>query len=92
MMPINTFKQQPQFLHNTVKQSTPSMPLLNLNQFSYMTNKQSLSPVLDLNVGVIENEAVQFTSVLRKRRVKMNRHKLKKRRKKQRFLTRKATK
>jgi len=57
-----------------------------------MTNKQSLSPVLDLNVGVIENEAVQFTSVLRKRRVKMNRHKLKKRRKKQRFLTRKATK
>jgi tRNA G10 N-methylase Trm11 len=68
------------------------MPSLNLNQFSYMTNKQSLSPVLDLNVGVIENEAVQFTSVLRKRRVKMNRHKLKKRRKKQRFLTRKATK
>jgi len=66
--------------------------IIKFKPISYMTNKQSLSPVLDLNVGVIENEAVQFTSVLRKRRVKMNRHKLKKRRKKQRFLTRKATK
>lgn len=70
-------------------------PQLNLSQFKYLLQqpqKISARPALNLNVGVVEEEGVAFTSVLRKRRVKMNRHKLKKRRKKQRFLTRKATK
>lgn len=35
---------------------------------------------------------LEFTSVLRKRRTKMNRHQLKKRRKRERFSTRKSTK
>lgn len=35
---------------------------------------------------------MEFTSVLRKRRTKMNRHQLKKRRKRERFSTRKSTK
>lgn len=64
--------------HQQLFQSTMIMP--------QRIQIQQIAPALQ------QNEELQFTSVLRKRRTMMNRHKLKKRRKRERFSTRKSTK
>jgi hypothetical protein len=68
----------------------------NLNQFSTQQQFTQLSKQQEsfsfISTNKLTSFEEQFTSVLRKRRTMMNRHKLKKRRKRERFSTRKSSK
>eukprot|EP00461_Guttulinopsis_vulgaris_P000027 UN00027 len=93
MMPQQQMAFQPQQQMLMPKVPAPFANFQPQQQFTQLQRSFMMPQRIQIEVpGVLQNEELQFTSVLRKRRTKMNRHKLKKRRKRERFSTRKSTK
>jgi len=62
---------------------------LDIEECGYLEEGEAFDGILPGNSGAVENDSVWLISTLKRRKKKMNKHKLRKRRKKLRFKTRK---